>query len=161
MANIIHPPTRLTKAQRTRPSVYLAGPFEAGAWRDEVIAGLQDLDVDVFDPRNGVWETPAADHVSAGAFAGMLSWQLDNAADASVIVFWLPRGVAATTALLQLGFLAAKRGGHKRGSTVIVGLPEDPERSILRTFAATTRVFPMPDLAGVIRVTRHELTATK
>ena len=81
----------------------------------------------------------------------MLSWQLDNASDASVIVFWLPRGVAATTALLQLGFLAAKRGGHKRGSTVIVGLPEDPERSILRTFAATTRVFPMPDLEGVIR----------
>ena len=67
MANVLRPPTNLTKAERSkRRSIYLAGPFVPGAWRDEVIAGLTDLDIDLWDPRSDVWESPEAASLSAG-----------------------------------------------------------------------------------------------
>jgi hypothetical protein len=159
VANVIRPPNNLTKAQRTRRSIYLAGPFVDDAWRDEMIAALADLEVDIYDPRNGVWETPAAADLSAGAFRGMLDWQLSNAADATVVAFWLPRGVPALTATLQLGSLAAKRGGAKRGSSVIVG-PEGEPTDIVRAFVASSRVFLMPTVEAIIRGARYQLTRT-
>ena len=157
MAHVHRPPSRLTKAARTRRSIYLAGPFGDDAWRDEAIAAIADLDVDVFDPRNPVWETPAAADLPPGALRGMLDWQLSNASDATVVVFWLPRGVPAPTAMLQLGALAAKRGGAKRGSSVIVG-PEGDPNDLVRAFVGLTRVFLMPTLADVMRGARYQLT---
>jgi hypothetical protein len=159
---IVHPPTSYTKAQRAeRRSLYLAGPFEAGEWRDEVITALSDLDVDFYDPRNGIWETPAALDVPAGSFAGMLSWQLENAEQARVVIAWLPPGVPAMTATLQLGYLSAKRGGPKKGSTVIVGPDgEKGKNHLLRSFAGSTRIFFMGALPDVIRGARYELMRT-
>jgi hypothetical protein len=157
MANVLCPPSRRNKPDRTRPSIYLAGPFGEGGWRDEAIAAIADLDVDVFDPRDGVWETAAAGELPPGALRGKLEWQITNAADATVVVFWLPRDVVAPTALLQLGMLAAKRGGAKRGSSVIVG-PEGDPNDLVRAFVGAMRVFLMPTLADVMRAARYELT---
>jgi hypothetical protein len=120
--------------------------------------GLGDLDVDIYDPRNDVWETDAAAALPAGAFRGMLDWQMSNIADATVVAFWLPRNVSALTATLQLGVLASKRGGPKRGSTVIIG-PIGPDNDVIRAFAANMRVFLMGDLPDVIRGARHQLSA--
>jgi hypothetical protein len=162
MPRIVHPPTSFTKAQRAeRRSLYLAGPFEGGEWRDDVITAMSDLDVDIYDPRNGVWETPAALDLAAGAFAGMLDWQLANAEQARVVIVWLPAGASAMTATLQLGYLAAKRGGPKKGSTVIIGPDgEKGKNHLLRTFVANTRVSFMGALPDVIRVARYELVRT-
>jgi hypothetical protein len=161
MARVIGPPTNLTKAERAaRRSVYLAGTFEPASWRDDVIAAVADLDVDVYDPRAACLETRDAADLASGAFAGRLSWQLANAAEANVVIVWLPPRAPAVTALLHLGFLAAKRGGAKRGSSVIVGGPEGPANDIVKAFAANTRVFYMGALADAIRGARYELTRT-
>jgi len=116
--------------------------------------------VDVYDPRDGVWETDAAADLSAGSFAGKLSWQMGNATDADVVAFWLPPGARAETAMLQLGALAAKRGGARRGSSVIVGLPDGHAADVVRRFAAASAVQHVPALADVVRVARYELTRT-
>ena len=164
MPRIVHPPTSFTKAQRAeRRSLYLAGPFEGGEWRDDVITAMSDLDVDIYDPRNGVWETPAALDLTAGAFAGMLDWQLANAEQARVVIVWLPAGASAMTATLQLGYLAGQTRRAAKGSTQAIHIRPDGEKGknhLLRTFVANTRVSFMGALPDVIRVARYELVRT-
>ena len=57
----------------------------------------------------------------------------------------------------RVGALAAKRGGAKRGSSVIVG-PEGDPNDLVRAFVGLTRVFLMPTLADVMRGARYQLT---
>lgn len=61
--------------------------------------------------------------------------------------------------MLQLGYLAAKRGGARRGSTVVVGPTGEPN-DLIREFSGLTGVFSMPTVADVARGARFQLTRT-
>ncbi len=72
------------------------------------------------------------------------------------MVVWVPEGRHAPTALLLLGFLAAKRGNPKRGNSVVVG--GDGWGELVRLFAQNHRLFPIGGpLSETIRITRLQL----
>jgi len=162
MPTILKAPTHLTAAQKkTTTTLYLAGPFDdddgaaapARSWRDEVIDACADLDVTIIDPRNERW--PGLEAGSAGQ-RGAFEWQCAMAYDADVVMVWVPEGRHAPTALMILGFLAAKRGNAKRGSSVVVG--GNGWDGLVQVFAQNSRLFPMgDDLAEVVRVVRIQL----
>ncbi|MEZ5207675.1 MAG: nucleoside 2-deoxyribosyltransferase domain-containing protein [Acidimicrobiales bacterium] len=119
MPTILRAPERLSAAQRkTTTTLYLAGPIDGGggaggSWRDEVIDACDDLDITIIDQRNDRW--PGLDAGSPGR-RGAYDWQCASAYDADVVVVWVPDGSHAPTALMLLGYLAAKRGNAKRGA---------------------------------------------
>ncbi len=157
MAKVIDLPKRLTAAQkRSTTTLYLAGPFEENdgnpgqSWRDQVIAACSDLDIVILDPRSPRW----AEHKTGSAERrGMYDWQCSSAFDADVVIVWVPAGSHAPTALMIVGYLSAKRGNAKRGSSTIVG--GDGWDGLVRLFAQNQRLFPMGNsLEEVIRVAR-------
>lgn len=162
MATIAKAPGHLSaKEKKARTTLFLAGPFEDGdgaadqprSWRDEVIDALADLDITIYDPRNERWAGLEAG--SAGR-RGAFEWQCATAYDADVVTVWIPDGRHAPTALMILGYLAAKRGNAKRGSSVVVG--GDGWDGLVQVFAQSSRLFAMgDDLAEVIRVTRIQV----
>ena len=158
MATILRAPERLTASQKkATTTLSLAGPFEDGdgSWRDEGIAAFDDLDVTVLDPRNDRW--PELEAGSAGR-RGAYEWQCDSAFDADVVVVWVPEGSHAPTALMILGYLGAKRGNAKRGSSVVVG--GDGWGGLVQLFAQNQRLFPAgDDLSEVIRLARLQVEA--
>lgn len=165
MATLLTVPTRLTAEQRrTTTTLYLAGPFDDGdgtpaqapSWRDEVIAGCDDLTITIVDPRSERWA--GLEPGSAGR-RGAFEWQCTMAYDADVVVVWVPAGRSAPTALLMLGYLAAKRGNAKKGSSVVVG--GAGWDGLVTLFAQNHRLFPMgDDLSDVIRIVRLQLQET-
>jgi hypothetical protein len=158
VATILRAPDRLTAAERKAAvTLYLAGPFDgdAGGWRDEVIGALEDLDITIIDPRNERW---AGLETGSAGRRGAYDWQCDAAYEADVVVVWVPEGSAAPTALLVLGYLAAKRGNAKRGSSVVVG--GDGADGLVRLFAQNHQLFPVDgDLEEVARIARLQLDA--
>lgn len=156
MATILRAPERLTAAQRkTTTTVFLAGPFGEGAadWRDEAIAAFDDLDVVVIDPRNERWrELEPGSPGRRGAY----EWQCDAAYQADVVIVWVPEGSHAPTALMILGYLAAKRSTAAKSSTVVVG--GEGGDGLVRLFAQNHRFFSLEeDLAEVIRIARIQV----
>lgn len=162
MATILQAPDRLTAAQRkVATTLYLAGPFEdddggpgpTRSWRDEVIDACSDLEVVVIDPRSQRW--PQLSHGSAGR-RGAFEWQCASAYDADVVAVWVPESRHAPTALLILGYLAAKRGNAARGSSVVVG--GDGWDGLVQLFAQNHRLFPVGgDLQQFVRITHGAL----
>ncbi len=64
----------------------------------------------------------------------------------------------APTALLVLGYLGAKRGNAKKGSSVVVG--GRGWDGLVTLFAQNQRLFPVgEDLAEVIRIARLQVEA--
>lgn len=158
MANILRAPNRLSSAERkSRVTVYLAGPFEAGprCWRDEVIEALDDLDLTIIDPRNERWaQLPEGSPGRRGAY----EWQCSIALDSDVVVVWVPEGRNAPTALMILGALGARRNNPSKGSSVVVG--GNGWSGLVQLFAQNQRLFPVgPDLSEVIRVARIQAQA--
>jgi hypothetical protein len=156
MLHVICPPARPPKSQRAPRSLYLAGDFADAGWRDAVAAALGDLDLDLFDPRDGVWGTPAAADLDAVAYRMAVDWQVRMALEATVVLFWLP-GDPPPLALLQLGQLAAKRGGAAKGRTVVVARPTAPPRDPVVAFATQLLVGRASDLEDALRLVRHAL----
>ena len=162
MATILQAPGRLTTAQRrATTTLYLAGPFDdastarAASWRDTVIDACADLDITIIDPRNERW--PTLEEGSA-ARRGAYEWQCAAAFDADVVIVWVPEGGHAPTALLVLGYLGAKRGNAKKGSSVVVG--GRGWDGLVTLFAQNQRLFPVgEDLAEVIRIARIQVEA--
>ena len=159
MPTILRAPERLSAAQRkTTTTLYLAGPIDGGggaggSWRDEVIDACDDLDITIIDQRNDRW--PGLDAGSPGR-RGAYDWQCASAYDADVVVVWVPDGSHAPTALMLLGYLAAKRGNAKRGNSVVVG--GKGWDGLVRLFAQNHRLFPVDgDLDEVIRIARIQL----
>ncbi len=161
MPTILRAPQRLTAKQRkATTTLFLAGPFDdddGRSWRDEVIDACADLDITILDPRNDRW---AGLDVGSPGRRGAYEWQCTSAYDADVVIVWVPAGSHAPTALMILGYLAAKRGNAKRGASVVVG--GDGWDGLVTLFAQNQRLFPMGDeLAEVIRVARIELEAAQ
>ncbi len=161
MPTILRAPERLSAAQRkTTTTLYLAGPIDGGgsgggSWRDEVVEALADLDITIIDQRNDRW---AGLEAGAPGRRGAYDWQCASAYDADVVVVWVPDGSHAPTALMILGYLGAKRGNAKRGSSVVVG--GDGCDGLVRLFAQNHRLFSVDgDLAEVIRIARLQLDA--
>lgn len=161
MATIVTPTDRLNAAQKKQTaSIYLAGPFDDKTdssqpnWRDQVTAGLQDLDAYIIDPRSARW---AEFELDSPGRRGAYDWQCSMAFDADVVTMWLPADEHAPTALMLLGYLAAKRGNAKRGSSVVVG--GNGHRGLAKLFAQNQRLFPVDgDIAEVTRISRVQLT---
>ncbi|MFN8025783.1 MAG: nucleoside 2-deoxyribosyltransferase domain-containing protein [Acidimicrobiia bacterium] len=162
MATIIKAPEGLTaKEKKVTTTLFLAGPFEDGdgdeqpprSWRDEVIDAYADLDITIYDARSARW--PGLEAGSARQ-RGAYEWQCATAFDADVVIVWVPEDRHAPTALMILGYLAAKRGNAKRGSSVIVG--GGGWDGLVKLFAQNGRLFRMEDdLSEVIRVARLSL----
>jgi hypothetical protein len=158
---ILRAPDRLTTAQKkATTTLFLAGPFEDGAeggWRDEVIEAFEDLDITIIDPRSDRW---ADLEVGSPGRRGAYEWQCAAAFDADVVIVWVPEERTAPTALMILGYLAAKRGNAKRGSSVVVG--GDGWEGLVQLFAQNARLFPAgDDLGEVIRLARLQLEAAR
>lgn len=158
---ILRAPDRLTaKERKVTTTLFLAGPFDADdgtGWRDEVIAAFADVDVTVLDPRNDRWAGLEPD--SPGR-RGAYEWQCDSAYQADVVVVWVPEGSHAPTALMVLGFLAAKRGNASKGSSVVVG--GDGCDGLVRLFAQNSRLFPVSGgLDEVIRIATLQVDAAR
>ena len=158
MATIQRAPEQLTaKQKKAITTLFLAGPFgdeegTGGGWRDEVIAAVDDLDVTIFDPRNDRWSQLAPG--SPGQL-GAYEWQCHYAYDADVVVVWVPEGAHAPTALMILGYLAAKRSNHRRSSSVVVG--GDGWDGLVKVYAKNHRFFALDDFADVVRIARLQV----
>lgn len=158
MATVLHPPMRLTSAQRkSTVTLYLAGPFDGAAntWRDKVIAAFDHPDVTIIDPRNPKWESL---DVGSPGRRGAYDWQCAAAFDADVVVVWVPDGSHSPTALLILGYLGAKRSSAAKGSSVVVG--GSGCEGLAQLFAQNQRLFPAgDDLREVIRLAELQVGA--
>ncbi|MCX6397298.1 MAG: nucleoside 2-deoxyribosyltransferase domain-containing protein [Propionibacteriales bacterium] len=156
MPTILSAPDRLTAAQKkATTTLFLAGPFEdtGTGWRDDVIAAYADLDITIIDPRNERW---AGLEAGSPGRRGAYDWQCAAAFDADVVIVWVPAEAQAPTALMTLGYLAAKRGNAKRSSSVIVG--GDGGDGLVQLFAQNQQLFPAGnDLDEVVRIARLAL----
>lgn len=117
--------------QVNRPSVVLYGGIQSEpAWQTSLIASLSDLPVDILDPRRDDWDSSWKEDINFPKFKEQVTWEMDCAKVADVIVFYFPPGMLTPIALLELGMHAGTgkalvccpEGFYKRGNVQMVCL---------------------------------------
>lgn len=102
------PPEQITrpKDQPIPPSVFLAGSIEMGKavqWQRHLYNYLQDLPIEVFNPRRGHWDpnvTAEAKHLD---FRRQVNWEWEALKDATVICFFFDHETMSPVTMLELG----------------------------------------------------------
>jgi hypothetical protein len=86
-----------------RKSIFLAGSItNAEQWQNEVIEGLKDIDIVIFNPRRKNF--PMDDPTAAEA---QITWEHKYLHKASMISFWFSKETLAPITLFELGTYSA------------------------------------------------------
>ncbi|MEM1416025.1 MAG: nucleoside 2-deoxyribosyltransferase domain-containing protein [Myxococcota bacterium] len=138
------PPMRW--APGPRPSVFLAGSIDMGVapdWQAELARGLEDLDVDVLNPRRPDWDATWRATFDQPEFREQVEWELAGLEGATLVAMYLAPETKAPISLLELGLVARREGlvvccpeGYWRKGNVDVvcaryGIPQVPELAAL------------------------------
>lgn len=109
MANVIKAPAPTNYNGRRR--VFLAGSIDMGKatnWQQTVIDMLDDLDIDIYNPRRDDWDSTWEQSIDNPDFSKQVRWELNALAKADAICFVFdPEGPAPVT-LLELGLFSGK-----------------------------------------------------
>lgn len=108
-ARIFMPPYPVPR----RASVFLAGSIEIGVaidWQKEVTEALQDIDVDIYNPRRLDWDSSWEQKMSNPNFYGQVTWELDQLERSDIIFMYFDPNTKSPISLLELGmFVNTKR----------------------------------------------------
>lgn len=113
------------------PSVFLAGSIDQGKasdWQQEVITALDEIDVDVFNPRRANWDSTWKQSADNEQFAEQVVWELDALEDATYKFFYFEAGSLSPVTMLEYGLHISDRdvitvcpeGFWRRGNIEIV-----------------------------------------
>ena len=119
MARVIKPPAPLP-ADRTTPSVFLAGSIEMGVaedWQARVERGLADLDVIILNPRRDEWDASWVQSIDNPPFREQVEWELAGLETATLVAMYFAPVTKAPVTLLELGLCA-------RAGRIVVCCPE-------------------------------------
>jgi hypothetical protein len=125
-AAIHKPPHRPTI---TRPSIILYGAIQPEpSWQTHLATSLSDLPISILDPRRSDWDSSWIEDVSFPLFKEQVTWEMDYAAVADVVVFYFAPGALTPVTLLELGLYAGTgkavvccpEGFYKKGNVQMV-----------------------------------------
>jgi hypothetical protein len=127
MAEVYHAP-QLTpsrnKLSYSNYTLFLAGSIDMGAateWQKQVIDGLADKDIVIYNPRRNDWDSSWVQSPENAQFYQQVTWELDHMDKADIICYVFdPNGKAPIT-LLELGLHAAD---HNEWKEIVVCCPE-------------------------------------
>lgn len=94
------------------PSVFLAGSIdmgEAADWQSRVASALEDLDVDVLNPRRADWDASWRQSIDDDRFRRQVEWELAGLERARVVAMHFEPESRSPVTLLELGLVAKKR----------------------------------------------------
>lgn len=106
---LFKPNTTLNNKYDSSPKIFLAGSIENGKareWQNEVVALLEDLDVDIYNPRGDKWNPDTEQSIDNLNFHHQVIWELSNIEHADLVVFYFQSGTISPISLLELGYCA-------------------------------------------------------
>lgn len=112
------PPIRL--GGRQRKSVFLAGSIEMGKaedWQTRLTKELDDLDIDIFNPRRDDWDSSWVQSIDNKQFSKQVYWELARLDEATVIALYFDPTTQSPISLLELGL-------HAKDDKLVVFCPE-------------------------------------
>jgi hypothetical protein len=95
-------------------SVFLAGSIEMGAavqWQVQMDAHLQDLPLNVYNPRRGVWDPAINPAAEDEGFRVQVNWELNALEAATIVCFFFDHNTVSPVTMLELGLWAATDPG--------------------------------------------------
>ena len=95
-----------------RVSVFLAGSIEQGKateWQREVVKEVEELPVDVFNPRRKHWEPGQEQRATNPYFYEQVTWEQDLMEQADIVAMYFDPKTKAPISLLELGYWCAAR----------------------------------------------------
>lgn len=101
-------------------NIFLAGSIDMGAavdWQTRVSEAVEGLNVNIFNPRRGDWDSSWDQSIENEKFYQQVSWELEHLESADLIVVYFDPSGAAPITLLELGLFSKE-------SPMIVCCPE-------------------------------------
>lgn len=105
----VHQPPLGWSMNPEKPAVFLAGSIEMGAaeeWQSKVIAALDDLDIDIYNPRRVDWDSSWEQSIECQQFVDQVTWELNALEVATIVFMYLQPGTKSPVSLLELGLSA-------------------------------------------------------
>lgn len=114
LARVLKPPKRppIKLGGYRRKSVFLAGSIEMGTavdWQTRLTTALEDMDIDIFNPRRDDWDSSWVQSVENEKFAEQVNWELARLEEASLIVLYFDPATKSPISLLEFGLYAKER----------------------------------------------------
>lgn len=107
MANIIKPPTRITKDSiDKRTSLALLGSIEQGIaseWQKTAEEFFKDYDFDIYNPRREHWDASWKQSMDNPQFVEQVEWELTALENVAVKLFYFDPATKSPITLIELG----------------------------------------------------------
>lgn len=104
-----------------RKSVFLAGSIEmdkAEDWQAKVSTALQDMEIDIYNPRRENWDASWEQSIEDKNFRTQVEWELDHLDKATAIFMYFDKKTKSPISLLELGLYAT-------GGKLVVVCPDE------------------------------------
>lgn len=108
---LIRPPAPLDLSPMD-PAVFLAGSIEMGSardWQQEIIDGLADTNMTIFNPRRDDWDWTWEQSITNPKFHEQVNWELDALERADTIFLNFEPTAKSPISLLEFGLFAPSR----------------------------------------------------
>lgn len=109
MATIITAPNKAVEDDDYRPTIFLAGSIEMGSaddWQKTVSLDLNDLDINILNPRRSDWDSSWEQKISNANFYEQVTWELNGLDRSDVIAMYFDANTKSPISLLELGLYA-------------------------------------------------------
>jgi hypothetical protein len=112
-------------------SIFLAGAIDQGQaenWQEKVARSLDDLDIQILNPRRDDWDTSWEQVADNPQFREQVEWELDAQENADMVIFVFTKDSKAPITFLELGLFGPKKdsmvcaedGFYRQGNLDIV-----------------------------------------
>jgi hypothetical protein len=118
-----------TDKNKVVESIFLAGTIDMGNsidWQKEVIDGLKDYDVELYNPRRESWDSSWEQTIENEQFKHQVDWELTHLEKCDLVVMFLAPNSMSPISLLELGLFKDKMviccpdGFYRKGNVDVV-----------------------------------------
>lgn len=118
-----------TDKNKVVESIFLAGTIDMGNsidWQKEVINGLKDYDVELYNPRRESWDSSWEQTIENEQFKHQVDWELTHLEKCDLVVMFLAPNSMSPISLLELGLFKEKiiiccpDGFYRKGNVDVV-----------------------------------------
>lgn len=128
----VYKPLNTNRQDRFATKIFLAGSIEMGSaidWQDQVANLLQDITVDIYNPRRDSWDNSWKQSIENENFKNQVTWELDHLDASDIILFYFAPETKSPISLLELGhyintdkklFVVCPEGFWRKGNIEIM-----------------------------------------
>lgn len=102
-------PVDISKRDKDKPSVFLAGSIEMGSaedWQTKLAKLLIEQGYNVFNPRRKDWDSSWKQTINDPQFSEQVRWELDALEEADAIIMYFDPATKSPVSMLELGLYA-------------------------------------------------------